>query len=294
MPTLHIHAPAKINLSLRVVGKRADGYHLLQMVMAPLAFGDDLEVQSPVSTSRSAANRFEIDGIVLTTDDALVPLDERHLCVRAARAMRAVAGRDDPVHIHLTKRIPVGGGLGGGSSNAGAVLRALNFLWELDWSPAALAQIGVTLGADVPFFCYDGPAWVQGIGEQITPLPPLPPLWVLLVNPNIHVPTPEIFRALGFGLTVAVPGANQPPALRTPDDVVAHLYNDLEPPAFALYPDVARVKARLQATGAAALMSGSGATVFGLFSSQSARDAAAAKLADTGWWLCPTQVVGMI
>lgn len=291
MPTLHIHSPAKINLSLRVVGKRADGYHLLQMVMVPLAFGDELEVTThPASTSLSG--QYVSDGIALSTNETTVPLDEHHLCIRAARAMRVAVKRDDSIAVHLIKRIPVGGGLGGGSSNAGAVLRALNCLWALDWTPAQLADIGVRLGADVPFFCSDGPAWVEGIGEKMTPLPALPPLWILLVNPGLHVSTPEIFRALDFKLTLPIDDATQPPALRDWAAIVGTLHNDLEPVTMAKYPVIGTIKQRLQSLGAAALMSGSGATVFGLFPTQPARDLAAAQLTENNWWVCKTQVMG--
>lgn len=176
-------APAKLNLFLRIVGRREDGYHLLQTVFQLLDWGDIV------------ALRLREDGRILRPRGAagVAPADD--LAVRAAAALRAVAGGDVPgVDIDIDKRIPQGGGFGGGSSDAATVLVALNRLWGLDLSEDALADIGLLLGADVPVFVRGRSAFAEGVGERLTPLD-LPPRSYLLVDSGVSVPTAELFRA---------------------------------------------------------------------------------------------------
>ncbi len=288
---IEIFAPAKINVSLRVVGKRADGYHLLHMVMVPLQFGDQLVIGEAPVACPPARNVWERDGITLATDDDSVPLDDRHLCVRAANAIRVAAGRgSQKIWIHLTKHTPVGAGLGGGSSDAAAVLRGLGQLWQLEWSESQLAEIGVRLGADVPFFCWGRSALVEGIGEQVTPYANFPKLWILLVNPRVHVATAEIFKRYAFHLTPQRPDVRTPPFFATQENVAAILSNDLESVTIPEWPVIDVIKVRLRTAGAiGSLMSGSGPTVFGIFPSRQARDHAATAFAADPWWLCATE-----
>lgn len=292
MSALTLHAPAKVNLQLRVLGRRADGYHLLRMIMVPLTVGDTIVV-SDEAPSSSAAHWYRHDGINLCCEHSPIPLDANHLCVRAAAAMREASGRRDAtITMCLTKRIPVAAGLGGGSSDAAAVLRALNTLWNLHWEPQALAEIGLRLGADVPFFCWGGPAVVEGIGERVTPLTKFPVIPMLLINPNVPVATAEVYRrfASAFCLTDPPPDASAPPIFERFEDVTACLANDLEPITTALVPILATLRDRLRKNGAeAVLMSGSGPTMFGLFRTMAARDAALESLRGTGWWVCATE-----
>ena len=178
---LGLPAPAKINLFLHVIGRRPDGYHELQTAFALLDLADLLDFES------TADGTIERDGDVI--GDAKLDL-----CVRAAQALQAASGAAQGVKIRVEKRVPAGSGLGGGSSDAATTLLALNRLWQLDWPRARLAEIGGRLGADVPFFLQRTAAFGEGTGERLTPVE-LPPLSVLLVHPNVHVSTVEVFNA---------------------------------------------------------------------------------------------------
>ena len=175
-------APAKLNLFLHVVGRRADGYHLIQSVMRLIDLVDDITI-APRADGR----------IVRDGDVAGVPEDD-DLAIRAARLLKAAAGVDAGATIGVHKRIPMGGGLGGGSSDAATVLLALNRLWRLDWSKARLQALGLQLGADVPFFLVGTSALAEGIGERLTPIA-LPDAHYAVVHPGIAVPTKAIFGA---------------------------------------------------------------------------------------------------
>lgn len=285
-----LQSPAKINLQLRVVGKRVDGYHLLDMVMVPLAFADDIVVTIGERASQCDSGYLnggislaqDVDPAFMTASLEHINLDNSHLCFRAAQAMRSAAGIDQDVHIAVTKRIPAGGGLGGGSSNAAAVLKALNDLWGLGWSAQRLAEIGVSLGADVPFFCFAGPAHVSGIGEKVVEYQSFPASYVLLVNPDVHVPTADVFASLDFELTAEIAGAI-PPQLQRFEHLTRCLENDLEAAAVAKFPRIAEVKQRVHALGGHALMSGSGSTVFGLFEHEASCREAAKRLQNEGF-----------
>ena len=175
-------APAKLNLFLHIVGRRADGYHLLQTVFQLLDWGDTLRLRL-----RHDAQIVRVDGV-----PGIEP--EHDLCVRAARALAEYAEAEFGVDIALTKRIPMGGGLGGGSSDAATVLVALNELWETGLSVDALAELGLSLGADVPVFVRGHSAWAEGVGEKITPTP-LPPREYVILDPRAKVPTAALFQA---------------------------------------------------------------------------------------------------
>ncbi len=239
-------APAKLNLFLHVVGRRSDGYHLLQSVFRFVDFGDSL------------AFAVREDGGVRRTN-ALPGLDpERDLCVRAARLLQEASGCRLGVDITLEKRLPMGGGLGGGSSDAATTLLALNRLWRLNLSRAALQQLGLKLGADVPVFLFGESAFAEGVGEILQPLA-LPPAWYVVLIPPVAVPTMEIFRSEELTRnTIPIKIA----AFST-----GYGHNDLEPVVCRKYPQVATTLAWLKTFGDAR-MTGSGACVFAGFATE--------------------------
>ncbi len=272
--SLRCCAPGKLNLGLRVVGRRHDGYHELESLFVPLDLGDEVEVA--VSDAESLSVELALEGM----SDA-IPAGTANLGHRAALAFAQAAGLRCRVAVRIDKRLPAGAGLGGGSSDAGAVLRALRDLFPDALDAARLAALALELGADVPFFLDPRPAMVRGIGEQIEPLDGLPSLPVLLANPGIALATADVFRAFAAiqpALTNAAPDRSiQPPSgAGAPGRAFAgaaglRLDNDLEPIAIRLCPPIARLQRRIRAAGARAVgMSGSGATVFGVFESAKA------------------------
>lgn len=233
-------APAKLNLFLHVLGRRADGYHLLQTVFQLLDIGDTVHL------------RARGDGRIERLNPLAGVPPEQDLCVRAARLLQAEAGCSLGVDIALDKRIPMGGGLGGGSSNAATVLLALNRMWNLHWPLARLAQLGLRLGADVPVFVHGENAWAEGVGERLTPVV-LPPQHYVVICPGISVPTREIFA--DPELTRSTP----PITIR---DFLAGLgRNDLELVVRRRFSAVDVLLGWLNQFGAAR-MTGSGASVF--------------------------------
>ncbi len=249
-------APAKINLFLHVVGRRADGYHLLQTVFRFLDFGDSLRCER-----RS-------DGRILLATPLPGVAPETDLTVRAATALRTATGVTAGVTLHLAKRLPMGGGLGGGSSDAATTLLALNRLWRTGLDSPALQQIGLGLGADVPVFVHGRTTFAEGVGEHFTDVT-LPPAWYLVLVPRAIVPTPEIFRSPQL--------CRDTPAIAAADWHPGFGHNDLEAVACALYPEVARHLCWLRHYGDAR-MSGSGACCFVEFGEESAARAALAAL----------------
>jgi 4-diphosphocytidyl-2-C-methyl-D-erythritol kinase len=249
-------APAKINLFLHVVGRRADGYHLLQTVFRFLDFGDTLRF-SPRD-----------DGAVVPTDLLPGVAAENDLTVRAAQLLREAAGIRQGVAIALEKRIPMGGGLGGGSSDAATTLMALNRLWNCGFAPAELQALGLRLGADVPIFIHGCSAFAEGVGEKFSAVD-VPPAWYLVTMPAAAVPTPEIFRAADL--------RRDTPAILPHEWRAGFGGNDLEPVACRLYPEVAAHLAWLRLR-APARMSGSGACCFAEFAGESAAQQALADL----------------
>jgi 4-diphosphocytidyl-2-C-methyl-D-erythritol kinase len=279
---LALRAPAKLNLGLRITGRRADGYHELESVFVPLELADEitLELGGPPGV-RLAVRGDAAEG---------VPADERNLAWRAAAEFLREAGREDGVSLALTKRVPSPAGLGGGSSDAGAVLRGLASLLPEAAPPARLAALALALGADVPFFLSPGAALVTGIGERIAPLSGLPGLPVLLAHPGIGLETKAVYAA--FDAADSLTRRKAPPNLRAllglreeagvtrahwpePSDRLRELVeNDLEPAASRLCVQVAKLREELSATGARAVgMSGSGPTMYAIF----ARDAEVAQ-----------------
>lgn len=278
---LELGAPAKLNLGLRIRGRRPDGYHLLESLFVPLDLADRLRVEVRAwKPDQPAADRVRLE---LSGERAAgVPADASNLACRAAAAFLTAARRDDlGVVLGLEKRIPSQAGLGGGSSDAGAVLRALAALLPGAVGPGALASLALGLGADVPFFLDPRPAWVSGIGEQIRPLASFPPLAVVLLHPGTGLSTAEVYAAydaLAGALTPLRPGptVGPPEAILEAEALARLVENDLEPAALRLCPPIERWRRRLADAGAVAVgLSGSGPTLFGVFRDESeAREAA--------------------
>ena len=251
---LVLNAAAKVNLVLEVLGKRDDGYHELVTVMQAVDLSDRITLEAA-------------DVVELSSESPGVPVDGRNLAVKAATALRAAAGVTRGVRITLDKRIPVAAGLGGGSTDAAAVLLGLNRLWRLRWPVARLEEVATGLGMDVPFFLRGGAALATGRGERIEPLRGRS-LGVVLVNPRFALSTaemygrvtPEMYTDGGHAKTLCAAGGG-----RSPARIAASLYNGLQEAAVAMHPVIGRIRAALLAAGAlGALMSGSGPTVFGV------------------------------
>lgn len=290
-------APAKINLALHVTGRRADGYHELESLAVFTAFGDRILVEP------TAADRFTIDGPFasgLDTGAGNLALRARDALRRALDTRSASSGSPPsgpplpPVAIHLEKNVPVAAGIGGGSGDAAAVLRALTRHLRLDGA-ALLAALAPALGADVPMCLASRPLIARGIGERIEPVAGLPELALVLVNPGVAVSTPAVFAALAGRANPPLPPL---PARRDLAALVGWLCatrNDLEAPALGLAPAVAECLAALRANGALfARMSGSGATCFGICESpaHASRAAGAIGRARPGWFVTATSTAG--
>ena len=263
--SIRIHAPAKINLILRILNRRPDGYHDIWSLMHTVTLYDELQL-----TTRPHGH-----GIELQCDDATLAVDHTNLVVRAATLMLERANRPIGLFIKLKKRIPMGAGLGGGSSDAAATILGLNQLLALDWSKTAMQHLGQALGSDVPFF-FDSPAAVvTGRGEQIHPSAVPDSRWVLLVNPGFAINTGWAYHELAASrhhvATVAHSETHveqqlsKAPSLKWEDIVTAGM-NDFEPVVFETYSVLREIKVALTEAGAdLALLSGSGATMFGIF-----------------------------
>jgi 4-diphosphocytidyl-2-C-methyl-D-erythritol kinase len=264
MTHLTAQAPAKINLLLRVLGKRADGYHELQTVMAFFPLWDTLSF-----------NIIHHPEIRLHCDPPVTGQACDNLVWRAAQRLRETAGVTAGVEIHLVKRIPTAAGLGGGSSDAATTLLALNQLWGLNASRSALMPLALQLGADVPFFVGGRAALAEGIGERLTPWPQLAPFDIVLVNPGVPLATKKVFETWRNPLT------NGGPAISISTNTAGDqwrppLENDLESAALRLLPSIGIIRTALCQTGALdTVMSGSGPTFFGWYPDPSASDTAA-------------------
>ena len=272
-------APAKINLYLHVVGRRGDGYHLLDSLVV---FADDGDV---VDVAPSGDLRFAVTGPFA----AEVPAGDDNLVVRAARALAAAAGRPPAASIQLDKRLPVASGIGGGSADAAAVLRALVRLWDVRIGEAALAKLALALGADVPMCLHRRPLFVGGIGEEITAAPALPACGLVLVNPRVPLPTPAVFKARTGAFSAPARFAATPADAAALAGLLAERGNDLATAAMGLLPAVGHALAALATAPGVLLarMSGSGATCFGVCADRAAATTAAAALAvnHPDWWV---------
>jgi 4-diphosphocytidyl-2-C-methyl-D-erythritol kinase len=294
--TIECRSYAKINWTLDVLGKRDDGYHELRTILQTIDLHDSLYLETTSGP------------VEISCDNPAVPLDERNLIYQAADHLRKKKGVRAGVRAELLKRIPMGGGLGGGSSNAAVMLLALHQLWDVPFSVKETLELAASLGADVPFFLFGGTAVGVGRGSEVFPLPEIMAHHLLLVIPPIEVSTREVYAAVGKPwrltsepLRANIPGscavvfrACDPPILTVGrcgwDDDAS---NDLEAVVVAQYPEVRRIIERLRQLGAKPVrMSGSGSTVYAVFERPELVDSAETELASEPWQVVRTRTVG--
>jgi 4-diphosphocytidyl-2-C-methyl-D-erythritol kinase len=257
--SLKLLSPAKVNLRLDVLGKRDDGYHEIRTVMQRIDICDELEI----SLRRS--------GIDILSDSRDIPHDIENIAYRAVRSLLDRFKIDVGVRILIKKKIPIAAGLGGGSSNAATTLIGLNRLLKLGLTRKELIKMGTLLGADVPFFIFEKSALATGIGDRLERIKLPSPIWMVLVNPKIQVSTSWVYKNLNLNIGLTKRKKNNsilPPNVNI-SDVVDFLHNDLEYVTVKRYPEIQRIKEELIDKGAeGALMSGSGPSVFGIFSNR--------------------------
>ncbi|MFO1061485.1 MAG: 4-(cytidine 5'-diphospho)-2-C-methyl-D-erythritol kinase [Dongiaceae bacterium] len=273
-------ARAKINLYLHVVGRRADGYHLLDSLVVFADLGDRLAA-APADRLGLAVEGPFAAGLGAGPDN---------LVLRAAEALKAALGRPElGAALTLTKNLPVASGIGGGSADGAATLPLLLRLWGASLPADALARLALPLGADLPVCLAGGPRFMGGVGETMDPVPPLPPAWLVLANPGLPLPTPAVFRARQGPFSPPGRWSAPLPDAAALAAALAARGNDRAAPARSLAPAIDRVLAALAATPGCLLarLSGSGATCFGLYAAAAAAEQAAAALrrAEPGWWV---------
>jgi 4-diphosphocytidyl-2-C-methyl-D-erythritol kinase len=286
-PALTLPAFAKINWSLRVIGRRPDGYHEIDTLLQTISLCDTIGITAT-----------EENRIVLSCDDRSLPADERNLVWRAAAALQVRCATKRGARIHLEKRIPVHAGLGGGSSDAAVALLGLTYLWNASINEDELLELAAGLGADVPFFLYGGTACGTGKGSDITPLHDAVDKFLLVIKPNANISTSRAYEALN---AAALTTSNAKTILSTsqrssvPDILSSEaLLNDFEAVVLQLEPEIERAKGVLMKAGAqAALLAGSGAAVFGVFDNKDAQERAIQSIElETGWRVFPCSTVG--
>jgi 4-diphosphocytidyl-2-C-methyl-D-erythritol kinase len=278
-----VRARAKVNLWLKVIGRRADGYHLLESLIAFTDLFDEIEAE------RASRLTLTLEGPLAS---ALKDEGGDNLVLKAARLLGQRAGVTPCAALRLTKRIPIAAGLGGGSADAAATLQALRDLWQVALPREALFDLAAELGADVPMCLAGRAALATGVGEHLAPAPALPPCAILLVNPNLALPTPAVFKARRGGFSEALP-LDAWTDLRSFIEALAGRGNDLTAAAVELCPAVADVLAVLRTSDGAlhSAMSGSGASCFALYDSVERARRAAGHL-PTSWWFHAGRLVG--
>jgi len=285
--TITLPAFAKINLGLRVLGQRSDGYHEIDTVLQTISLHDTITL--------TATNSPEIE---LSCDDRSLPTDADNLAHRAAKAFQARFTPNKGVRIRLEKRIPTQAGLGGGSSDAAVTLWGLAYLWRVDAKVDELLKIARGLGADVPFFVFGGAARGTGIGDNIAPLNDVPDKVLLVVKPNASISTAEAYRSLKARSLTTVDAKtilSSSELSENSDSFDSDAPgNDFEPVVFELEPEISRARVALMNAGAeAALMAGSGSAVFGIFDSEDAQKRAIQVIElESGWRVFPCSTVG--
>ncbi|WP_373424663.1 4-(cytidine 5'-diphospho)-2-C-methyl-D-erythritol kinase [Mesorhizobium sp. SARCC-RB16n] len=277
-------APAKINLALHVTGRRSDGYHFIESLAVFTRFGDRIEIAPADADDFSVSGRYAPD----------VPLDGGNLVLKARDALRHAAGirSTPPVTIRLEKNLPVASGMGGGSSDAAAVLRGLADSWGLDIDSAELARIGLSLGADVPMCLAAKPLVARGIGEELSMVPDFSALGLVLVNPGTPVLSAEIFASLSRRDNEPLPPLPRSIEFHSLRNWLEVTRNDLEPAALAMRPAIGRALSWLDKAGSGfSRMSGSGATCFGLFETGNVAKRAAAEIRSRqpDWFVAATR-----
>lgn len=272
---MRLQAFAKINLGLDVLGKREDGYHEVRMIMQTIRMYDQLDMRKSVEP-----------GIHLTTNKKYIPVDENNLVWRAAKLMMDTCGIIEGVSIHLHKVIPVAAGMAGGSSDAAATLVGMNRLFHCGLSKEKLMELGVQIGADVPYCVLRGTALAEGIGEKLTVLPPMPDCWILIGKPGISVSTKYVYTTLDLNTdTVHSDIDGMKKALEDGNlyGITERMGNVLQDVTIPAYPEVERIKEQMKTLGAVnAMMSGSGPTVFGIFDNEEKAQEACQKLRESG------------
>ncbi len=276
MQSLSLSAPAKLNLRLDILGKRPDGYHDLLMIMDRIDLCDEVEL------------RVIERGINVFCDDKTIPEGEANIAYRAVKEILAYSSRNVGVEVHIQKRIPIASGMGGGSSNAAAVIKGVNQLLKLKLPREKLMIIGAKIGADVPFFLFEGPAIASGIGDQLKKVKKIPKMSLMVVNPGIPVSTEWVYKNLRFNGSSSGNGRAHPASqvlseipqiYNTRKDVVRVMNNDLEKVTMKEYPVVAEIKKLLLSYGAvASQMTGSGPSVFAIFPDRASVDKAVSKI----------------
>lgn len=257
-----VKAPAKINLALDVLNKRADGYHNVSMIMQTINLYDTITIKN------------EIEGIKLTSNSKKIPLDESNIAYKAANYLSTKYNVKRGAHIHIDKKIPVAAGLAGGSTDAAAVLKLLNKAWNLRLSKTELMDAGKRLGADVPFCIQGGTCLAEGLGEKLTVISSIPDCYILLAKPSIEVSTKEVYQSLRLDEIMERPDI--PDMIKAIDEqnlieICSKMGNVLETVTTKLHPIILELKQKLFEYGAiGSLMSGSGPTVFGIFSDMAA------------------------
>jgi 4-diphosphocytidyl-2-C-methyl-D-erythritol kinase len=256
---MRLLSPAKINLHLRVAPPGADGFHPIMSWFCTTGFADTLIIEAS-----------EGPGIKISCNRADVPLDGSNLIARAAEAMLAQMPERRGAAIHLQKEVPIGGGMGGGSSNCAFALMGLNRVWDLNWPTDRLVNIGSKLGSDVPFFFYGASCVCEGRGEKVTPIGRPGPGWVVLIFPKLSMPTPAVYRKFDELKLGSVAGIEHQPDWKrwtglSAKNLLPLLVNDLEAPAFAINAELGAMRDRLEKwVGRIVRMSGSGSTLFTL------------------------------
>ena len=272
---MRLQAFAKINLGLDVLGKREDGYHEVRMIMQTIRMYDQLDMRKSVEP-----------GIHLTTNKKYIPVDENNLVWRAAKLMMDTCGIMEGVSIHLHKVIPVAAGMAGGSSDAAATLVGMNRLFHCGLSKEKLMELGVQIGADVPYCVLRGTALAEGIGEKLTVLPPMPDCWILIGKPGISVSTKYVYTTLDLNTDTVHPDIDgMKKALEDGNlyVITERMGNVLQDVTIPAYPEVERIKEQMKTLGAVnAMMSGSGPTVFGIFDNEEKAQEACQKLRESG------------
>ena len=273
MDSIALYSHAKINLRLDILRKRADGYHDIRTLLQKVSLRDELRI--------AIAKR----GIKVMCDNHQVPINEDNLAYTAAQTILNRYKVKDGVNISIKKNIPIAAGLGGGSSNAASTLIGINQLFGLGISKQELIKIGSDIGADVPFFIFCDTALATGIGDRLEKIDIIPKLWLLLITPDIQISTAWAYRSLRMGLTSKPINTNIPNCITHLTEITTILSNDLEKVVIPRYPIIQRIKEELINKGAkGSLMSGSGSTVFGIFSSEDEAKEAHAQLMTYSDW----------
>ena len=272
---MRLRALAKINLGLDILRKREDGYHEVRMIMQTIQMYDVLEMK-----------RVRKPGISLSVNYSYIPNDERNLVYKAAKLLMDEFQVKGGVDIHLEKFIPVAAGMAGGSSDAAATLVGMNRLFHCGLSKEKLMELGVQIGADVPYCVLRGTALAEGIGEKLTVLPPMPDCWILIGKPGISVSTKYVYTTLDLNTDTVHPDIDgMKKALEDGNlyGITERMGNVLQDVTIPAYPEVERIKEQMKALGAVnAMMSGSGPTVFGIFDNEEKAQKACQKLRESG------------